>query len=253
METLVDLNTPPDTALPKVRRKKSSTTNKDNKKPHQHGHRDRLRKRLLDAGPKALHDYEILEMLLFSAIPRRDVKAIAKDLLREFGDLWGLLNAPPDRLLNYGLSENVTCLLMTVAAAGLRSARASIMDKPLLNHWERVVDYCKAAMAHETKEQFRLLFLDRRNRLITEEVMQRGTIDHTPVYPREIVQRALDLGAGALILAHNHPSGDPTPSKYDIETTRVVVAACKPLDITVHDHIIIAGSEVASFKALGLL
>ena len=253
MDALVDLKTPPDTSLRKVRSKKTPAIAKDKKKPHHYGHRERLRQRLLDAGPKALHDYEVLEMLLFSAIPRRDVKAIAKDLLSEFGDLWGLLNAPPERLLSYGLSEGVTCLFMSVAAAGLRSTRASIMDKPLLNHWERVVDYCKAAMAHETKEQFRLLFLDRRNRLITEEVMQRGTIDHTPVYPREIVQRALELGAGALILAHNHPSGDPTPSKYDIETTRVVVAACKPLDITVHDHIIIGGNEVASFKELGLL
>lgn len=253
METLVELKMSPDVVPEKARRKKTLSKNKNDNKPHYHGHRDRLRARLLEGGPDALHDYEVLEMILFAAIPRRDVKPMAKALLQEFGDLWSLLNASPQRLLSYGLSESVTCLLMTVAAAGLRSARSSILDKPLLNHWERVVDYCKAAMSHEVKEQFRLLFLDRRNRLITEEVMQRGTIDHTPVYPREIVQRALEVGAGALILAHNHPSGDPTPSKYDIETTRVVVAACTPLEITVHDHIIIGGTEVASFKALGLL
>lgn len=222
-------------------------------KPHYEGHRNRLRQRLLDAGADALHDYEILEVLLFSAIPRRDVKPLAKDLLKEFGNLWTLLNAAPDRLKAAGLSDNVASLLRAVSAAGLRGARSAIIDKPLLNHWQRVVDYCTAAMAHEVKEQFRLLLLDRRNRLIAEEVMQHGTIDHTSVYPREIVQRALDVGAGAVILAHNHPSGDPAPSKEDISTTNAIVAACKPLGITVHDHIIIAGGDVASFKSLGLL
>ncbi len=239
------------TAQTVVSRAKKSNIKKE--EPHYHGHRDRLRQRLLEKGSEGLHDYEVLEVLLFSAIPRRDVKPLAKRLLKDFGGLWELLNAPPERLLNYGLSGNVVSLLVAVSAAGLRSVRSAVMEKPLLNHWQRVLDYCKAAMAHETKEQFRLLFLDRRNRLIAEEVLQRGTIDHTPVYPREIVQKALEVGAGAIILAHNHPSGDPTPSQFDIETTHSIVAACSPLDITVHDHIIIGGTEVASFKALGLL
>lgn len=222
-------------------------------KAHYEGHRDRLRARLLEAGADALQDYEILELLLFSAIPRRDVKPLAKELLAEFKGLWGILNATPERLRSFGLSENVTSFLLAVGAAGLRGSKSIIMDQPLLSSWQNVVDYCRRAMAHETKEQFRLLFLDRRNRLIAEEVQQRGTIDHTPVYPREIVQRALEVGAGALILAHNHPSGDVTPSKADIDMTRAIQAACKPLGITIHDHIIIGRNEVASFKGLGLL
>lgn len=222
-------------------------------KAHYEGHRDRLRARLLEAGPQALKDYELLELLLFAAIPRRDVKPLAKSLIAEFKGLWGVLSATPERLRAFGLSENVTSFLLTVGAAGLRGSRSIIMDQPLLGNWQRVVDYCRHAMAHETKEQFRLLFLDRRNRLIAEEVQQRGTIDHTPVYPREIVQRALEVGAGALVLAHNHPSGDVTPSKADIEMTRAIQAACAPLDITIHDHIIIGRDEVASFKGLGLL
>jgi DNA repair protein RadC len=222
-------------------------------KPHYEGHRDRLRERLLKAGAEALQDYELLEVILFAAIPRRDVKPLAKDLLREFGCLWELLNAPVERLRAFGLSDNVVSLLRAVSAIGLRGSRECIMNKPLLNHWQRVVDYCRDAMEHETKEQFRLLFLDRRNHLIAEEVQQRGTIDHTPVYPREIVQRALEVGAGALVLAHNHPSGDVTPSQADIDMTRAIVSACEPLDITVHDHIIIGKGKVASFKGLGLL
>lgn len=221
-------------------------------KPHHVGHRDRLRQKLLDVGPDALHDYELLEILLFAAIPRRDVKPLAKNLLRSFGSLWALLNAPAEQLRKQGLSDNVVGLLLAVSAAGLRSSRAEVIDKPILSHWDRVVDYCKAAMAHEKKEQFRVLFLDRRNKLLVDEVMQTGTIDHTPVYPREIVARALEVGAGALILAHNHPSGDLTPSKADIKTTNDIIAACQPLEITVHDHIIVGGDDVASFKALGI-
>jgi DNA repair protein RadC len=167
--------------------------------------------------------------------------------------LWSLINAPVERLRSFGLSEKVVSLLVAVSATGLRGARESIMNKPLLNHWQRVVDYCRDAMEHESKEQFRLLFLDRRNHLLSEEVQQRGTIDHTPVYPREIVQRALEVGAGALVLAHNHPSGDVTPSQADIDMTRAIVSACEPLKIKVHDHIIIGKGKVASFKGLGLL
>ena len=222
-------------------------------KAHYEGHRDRLRARLLESGADALKDYELLEVLLFAAIPRRDVKPLAKQMLDEFDGLWSLLNAPMERLKAFGLSDNVVGLLHAVGAAGRRSMKSTIMDRPILSSWQRVVDYCRAAMAHETKEQFRLLFLDRRNRLVAEEVQQRGTIDHTPVYPREIVQRALEVGAGALVLAHNHPSGDVTPSKADIEMTHAIQAACKALDITIHDHIIIGRDDVASFKSLGLL
>ncbi len=221
--------------------------------PHYEGHRDRLRARLLGSGADSLKDYELLEVLLFAAIPRRDVKPLAKKLLDEFDSLWSLLNAPAERLSAFGLSNNAICLLKTTAAASRRGLKSTIMDRPVLDSWQRVVDYCRAAMAHEAKEQFRLLFLDRRNRLIAEEVQQRGTIDHTPVYPREIVQRALEVGAGALVLAHNHPSGDVMPSKADIQMTREIVAACTPLDIAIHDHLIVGRDEVASFKALGLL
>ncbi|MFA6279631.1 MAG: DNA repair protein RadC [Bdellovibrionales bacterium] len=222
-------------------------------KPHYEGHRDRLRARLIESGADSLKDYELLEVLLFAAIPRRDVKPLAKKLLDEFDGLWSLLNAPVERLRAFGLSDNAICLLKTTAASSRRGLKSTIIARPVLDSWQRVVDYCRAAMAHEAKEHFRLLFLDRRNRLIAEEVQQRGTIDHTPVYPREIVQRALEVGAGALVLAHNHPSGDVTPSKADIDMTRAIQAACKPLDIVIHDHLIVGRDEVASFKALGLL
>ncbi|MDR3451096.1 MAG: DNA repair protein RadC [Alphaproteobacteria bacterium] len=221
--------------------------------PHYHGHRQRLRERLLRAGPDALQDYELIELLLFSAIPRRDVKPLAKKLLAEFKSLWALVNASPERLVQAGLSEGAASTLIITGAIALRAQKKAIVGGALLNNWQRIVDYCRMAMAHETVEQFRLLFLDRKNHLIGEEVQQRGTIDHTPVYPREVVKRALDIGAGALVLAHNHPSGDPTPSKDDIAMTRAIVEACKPLGITVHDHIIIGHAEVTSFKTLGLL
>jgi len=222
-------------------------------KPHYFGHRERLRERLFASGAEALQDYELLELLLFTAIPRRDVKPIAKELLAEFKDLWSLLNAKPERLLAFGLSETAAASLIATGAVALRAHKNAALKGPLLNNWQRIVDYCRAAMAHETKEQFRLLFLDRKNHLLAEEVHQRGTIDHTPVYPREVVQRALEVGAGALVLVHNHPSGDPKPSKDDIAMTRAIIAACKPLDITIHDHIIVGRDEVVSFKALGLL
>jgi DNA repair protein RadC len=222
-------------------------------KAHHEGHRDRLRARLLDAGADALQDYELLEVLLFAAIPRRDVKPLAKSLLSEFHGLWELLNAPPERLRETGLSDNAVALLRAVSATGLRASLNVVMNKPVLNNWQRVVDYVRDAMACETKEQFRLLFLDRRNCLIAEEVQQRGTVDHTPVYPREIVHRALEVGAGALILVHNHPSGDVSPSQADIEMTRAILKACAPLDIVIHDHIIVGRNDIASFKSLGLL
>ncbi|MGE3624172.1 MAG: DNA repair protein RadC [Bdellovibrionales bacterium] len=222
-------------------------------KPHYFGHRERLRERFFTAGAEALQDYELLELLLFAAIPRRDVKPLAKSLLEEFKDLWSLLNARPERLIAFGLSEAAAASIIATGAVALRAHKGAAMKGTLLNNWQRIVDYCRAAMAHENKEQFRLLFLDRGNNLLTEEVHQHGTIDHTPVYPREVVQRALEVGAGALVLVHNHPSGNPQPSRDDIEMTRAIANACGALGIVIHDHIIIAGSEVASFKALGLL
>ena len=222
-------------------------------KPHYYGHRDRLRERLFEGGPDALQDYELLELLLFAAIPRRDTKPIAKALLAEFRDLWSLLNAKPERLLAFGLSEAAAASLLTTGAVALRAHKNALVKGPLLNSWQRIVDYCRAALAHETKEQFRLLFLDRKNQLLAEEMHQHGTIDHTPVYPREVVQRALEVGAGAIVLVHNHPSGDPQPSRDDIEMTRAILEACRPLGIAIHDHLIIGQNDVASFKALGLL
>lgn len=230
-----------------------SSSTQDTPKPHYVGHRDRLRARLFQSGADAFQDYELLELLLFTAIPRRDVKPLAKELLAEFKDLWSLLNASPQRLLSFGLSETVAASLLATGAVALRAHKGAAIKGPLLNSWQRIVDYCRAAMAHEAREQFRLLFLDRKNQLITEEVQQRGTIDHTPVYPREVVRRALEVGAGALVLVHNHPSGDTSPSREDIEMTNAIQDACRALDIAIHDHIIIGRDEVASFKALGLL
>lgn len=231
----------------------SSLALKQEDKPHYHGHRQRLRERLLQAGADALQDYELLELLLFAAIPRRDVKPLAKKLLGEFKNLWSLVNALPERLMQHGLSESAAVTVLLTGAIALRAQKKAIVGGALLNNWQRIVDYCRMAMAHEPVEQFRLLFLDRKNHLIGEEVQQRGTIDHTPVYPREIVKRALEIGAGAIILAHNHPSGDPTPSKDDIAMTRAIVDACATMGIAVHDHIIIGHGEATSFKTLGLL
>jgi DNA repair protein RadC len=237
--------------MPALKPKPETETEDD--KPHYFGHRDRLRARLLEHGPEALQDYELLELLLFAAIPRRDVKPLAKMLLARFKDLWSLLNVKPEQLMDAGLSEVAASSLLVTGAVALRAHKNAIVKGPLLNSWQRIVDYCRAAMAHETKEQFRLLFLDRKNHLLAEELHQRGTIDHTPVYPREVVQRALEVGAGALVLVHNHPSGDPQPSKDDITMTRAIAEACRPLGITIHDHIIIGRDDVASFKSLGLL
>lgn len=175
-------------------------------KPHWTGHRERLRQRLFGSGPEALQDYELLELLLGTALPRRDVKPLAKELLIEFKDLWSLLHAPDQRLRDAGLGEGAIGLLRATGAIALRAQRGQVMERPLLSSWQKIVDYCRMAVGHELKEQFRLLFLDRRNQLLHDEVMQRGTIDHTPVYPREIVQRALELGAGSLVLVHNHPT-----------------------------------------------
>lgn len=223
-------------------------------KPFHAGHRDRLRQRFLNAGPDSLHDYEILELLLFSAIPRRDVKPLAKQLLMTFGSLWAVLTAPPERLRRAAdLSDTVIAALTIVAAAALRMNRQELKKRPVISNWQALLDYCHGAMAHESTEQLRLLFLDRKNHLISDEVQQRGTVDHAPVYPREVVRRALDLAATAVILVHNHPTGDPTPSREDIAMTREITKALTAVEIAVHDHLIIGKHGHASFKSLGLL
>ncbi len=222
--------------------------------PHYHGHRDRLRQRFVASGPDALADYEMLELILFMAIPRRDVKPLAKQLLLRFGNMAGVLNAPLSELQTVdGVSENIAIGLKTFQATGHRLLKQEILKKPVLSSWSRLVDYVSATMAHERKEHFRLLFLNKKNELIADEIQNSGTVDHTPAYPREIMKRALELGATALILVHNHPSGDPKPSPADIEMTGAIIAAGEPLGIKIHDHLIVAKHGVASFKTLGLI
>ncbi len=226
---------------------------KPEEKPHYTGHRDRLRERFL-VSPDALPDYELLELLLFMAIPRRDVKPIAKILIARFGNLAGVMNAGLPELEGIeGISENTAIAIKTVQAAGLRLLKADIAAKPVLNNWQRLLDYLHATMAHEKKEHFRLLFLNKKNELICDEVQQSGTVDHTPAYPREIMKRALECGATAIILVHNHPSGDSTPSKADIDMTKQICAAAAPFNIVIHDHLIVSRSGITSFKALGLI
>jgi DNA repair protein RadC len=222
--------------------------------PHYLGHRDRLRERFFAGGAEAMPDYELLELVLFSAVPRRDVKPLAKALIAKFGNFAEAVAAPRERLLEVdGVSDGVASQLKIVEAAALRLARTRLLGKPALSSWSALIDYCAAAMARAPREEFRVLFLDRRNVLIEDEVQSTGTIDHTPVYPREIVKRALELGATAIILVHNHPSGDPAPSRADISMTRDVAEAAKALNIVVHDHVVVGRQGHASFKALGLL
>lgn len=222
--------------------------------PHYHGHRERLRARFREAGADALADYELLELLLFRAIPRRDVKPIAKALIAKFGSFAEVIAAPPERLAEAGdLSENVVTELMAIHAAARRLARGEVKRRPALSSWSSVIDYCRTAMAFAEKEQFRILFLDKRNQLIADEVQQTGTVDHTPVYPREVVKRALELSATAIILVHNHPSGDPTPSHADIQMTKQIADVAKPLGIALHDHIIVGRDGHVSFKGLRLI
>ena len=223
-------------------------------KPHYHGHRSRLRKRFLEAGGEALPDYELLELILFASNARTDVKPLAKALIERFGNFQRVLSAAPQQLSEItGLKQTGIVAIKAAQAAALRLARAEAMEGPVMSSWQKVLDYCRASMAHETTEAFRLLFLDRRNRVIADEVQQQGTVDHTPVYPREVVRRALELGATAIIMVHNHPSGDATPSSSDIEMTREVQKAADGLGIALHDHIIICGGEHSSMKGLGLI
>ncbi len=216
------------------------------------GHRERLRTRFVSGGAAPLPDYELLELILFRSLPRRDVKPIAKRLIARFGSFAEVLTAPAERLLEIkGIGETTAMDLQIIAAAGQRMIKGDIAKRQILSSWTSVIEYCRAAMAFAEREEFRILFLDKRNQLIADEVQQRGTVDHTPVYPREIVRRALELSATALILVHNHPSGDPTPSQADIRMTIDIIAIAKPLGINVHDHVIVGRNGHASLKGQG--
>ncbi len=232
----------------------SPATASEAEPPGHAGHRARMRGKLLTAGPDALLDHELLEMVLFLALPRRDTKPIARALLTRFGSFANALTAPLSDLRGIeGLGEAGAAALRTVQAAALRLARAEVIDRPVLNNWDRLLAYLTAALSRERVEQFRVLFLDTRNRLMADEAQARGTVNHTPVYPREVVRRALELQATALILVHNHPSGDPSPSRADIEMTREVKAAADSLGIVLHDHLIVGNGRHLSFRREGLL
>ena len=217
-------------------------------------HRQRMRARLLTAGPDSVADHELLEMVLFLALPRRDTKPIARALLSRFGSFAGSIAADVTELRGIdGLGDAGVAALKTVQAAALRLVRAEVRDKPVLTHWSALLDYLSAVMARDRVEQFRVLFLDNKNRLIADEAQSRGTVNHTPVYPREVVKRALELHASALILAHNHPSGDPAPSPDDIAMTREIKAAASALGLVLHDHVVVGNGTTLSFRARGLL
>jgi DNA repair protein RadC len=222
--------------------------------PHYHGHRERLRERFHDAGPDALSDYELLEMALFPALPRRDTKPLAKNLLKTFGSFAEVIHAPETRLREIeGIGDAAIHQLKLIAAAASRIAKGEIKQRAALSSWNDVVDYCRTSMAFADKEHFRILFLDKRNQLIADEVQQTGTVDHTPVYPREVIKRALELSCTAMILVHNHPSGDPTPSQADIQMTKAIIDIASPLGISVHDHIIVGKNGHASLKGMRLI
>ena len=223
-------------------------------KPGYLGHRQRLRARFLEAGPAALPDYELLELILFQAKPRQDTKPLAKALLARFGSFAGVIGADIPQLMAVPEMGEASVVALKAIQAGVeRVLKDEVRANPVLSSWDKVVDYCRAAMARAPIEQFRLLFLDRKNVLIADEVQQTGTVDHTPVYPREVVKRALELSASAIIMVHNHPSGDPTPSKADIDMTRQVIEAGRPLGVAVHDHLIAGRHGVESLKARGLI
>ena len=222
--------------------------------PHHLGHRERLKDRARAGGLGALPDYELLELYLFRSLPRQDTKPIAKALIARFGSLAGVWAAPVEALTTVkGVGEAVALDLKLVQAAAERMGREQVRRRTVISSWSALLDYVRVAMAHEPREQLRVLFLDKKNQLIADEVMNQGTVDHAPVYPREIVRRALELSASAVIMVHNHPSGDPTPSQADIEMTRQVVEAARALRVAVHDHLVVGRDGVASFRALGLI
>jgi len=237
--------------LPKAPRKK---TIQDTAKDSRHGHRARLRQRFLESGGRGMPEYELLELILMLAIPRRDVKPLAKATIARFGSYAAVLSAEVCALRDVkGLGETAIAAIKSVQASALYLARSETQAKPVLTNWTAVTEYLQSAMAHLPREQFRLLFLDKKNALVADEVLSDGTIDQTAVYPREVIRRALDVDASALILVHNHPSGDPSPSKMDIHMTKDIIEACSKVGVQVHDHIIIGKFGQSSFKALGLL
>ncbi len=223
-------------------------------KPHYLGHRKRLRERFMSSGADALADYELMELVLFRALPRSDTKPLAKTLIDRFGSFAEVISAPPSRLQEVkGVGETVTTELKLIQAASLRLQQSSILDKTPLQSWSQLIAYCRSSMAYKETEQFRILFMDKKNILIADEVQQEGTVDHTPVYTREVIKRALELSASAIILVHNHPSGDVTPSRADINMTKQIIEAAEKLNITVHDHLIIGREGHASLKSLQLI
>jgi DNA repair protein RadC len=222
--------------------------------PNYLGHRQRLRERFMNGGSGALADYELLELLLCQVLPRIDTKPLAKALIKRFGSFAGVMAASPDDLQEVkGVGAAAAVMIKTVQAAALRMTQQEVTQREVIGSWKKLLDYCRMAMAEEKNEQFRLLFLDSRNSLIADEVQQRGTVNHTPVYPREVVKRALELGATAIIMVHNHPSGDPTPSADDIAMTREVAEAAEKLGIALHDHIVIGRKGHVSLKSQGLI
>ncbi|HLF21370.1 MAG TPA: DNA repair protein RadC [Aestuariivirga sp.] len=223
-------------------------------KPHYFGHRDRLKDRFNEAGADALPDYELLEMVLYRAIRRGDTKPLAKALIARFGSFAEVISAPPERLKEIkGAGDAVVTELKLIHAASLRLMKGEIIKRPVLSSWNAILDYCRAGMAFAEIEQFRILFLDKKNQLIADEIQQRGTVDHTPVYPREVVKRALELSASAIVLVHNHPSGDPTPSMADVDMTKKIMDAGTRLGVAVHDHVIVGRNGHVSFRSLGLI
>jgi DNA repair protein RadC len=234
-------------------RSQSSNDEQPEDEPHYHGHRERLRERLLEAGPSALPDYELLEFLLFAGIPRKDTKPLAKELIARFGSFAAVLAANREALSDAGLKDAAIAALLSVREASSRFLRGEIADKPVISNWQALIDYCTARIGFAATEEFHLLFLDRKNALIRDERQQQGTVDHTPVYPREVVKRALELNATAIIMVHNHPSGDVTPSRADIEMTKQVRDAAKAVGIALHDHLVIGRGKHSSFRSLGLL
>jgi DNA repair protein RadC len=235
------------------RRKPKQLAEAANDTPHYFGHRERLRQRLIDAGAENLPDYELLEVMLFVSNPRGDVKPLAKEVLERFGSFAAVMSAGPDALFEAGLGLAGVAAIKSVREAALRLMRAELQERPVVNSWDKLIDYCSAQIAHGQVEEFHILFLDRKNILIRHERQQKGTVDHTPVYPREVVKRALELGASALILVHNHPSGDPTPSKADIAVTQDIKKAAAPLGVVLHDHVIIGRNRHTSLRDLGLI
>ena len=223
-------------------------------RPHYHGHRKRLRERFLSAGADCLPDYELLELVLFLAQPRGDMKPLAKRLIDRFGNFAEVISADPHALAEIeGVGESALAALKIVQAGSHRLLRQRILNRQVISSWRDLLDYCRAAMSFEKLEQFRVLFLDRKNMIIADELMQKGTVDQTPVYPREVIRRALELHASALIMVHNHPSGDPTPSRADIQMTKQIVEAARSLGVEVHDHLIVGREGVSSFRQLGLM